>query len=57
MVLGMGVWLFALYLDTEINPLLYGLAGSIAGILPGFVGKPFISAEAPALPPSRRGKE
>ncbi|CAN5760418.1 sodium:solute symporter family protein [soil metagenome] len=57
MVLGMGVWLFALYLDTEINPLLYGLAGSIAGILPGFVGKPFISAEAPASPPSRRGKE
>jgi solute:Na+ symporter, SSS family len=37
MVLGMGVWLLALYLDTTVNPLLYGLGGSLLGILPGFI--------------------
>ncbi|PRY07372.1 SSS family transporter [Pontibacter ummariensis] len=37
MLLGMGVWLLALYQETEINPMLYGLAGSIAGL---FLGQP-----------------
>ncbi|MBC5994320.1 sodium:solute symporter family protein [Pontibacter cellulosilyticus] len=37
MLMGMGVWLFALYLQTEINPMLYGLAGSIVGLLAGYV--------------------
>jgi solute:Na+ symporter, SSS family len=39
MLLGMGTWLLALYLDTTINPLIYGFAGSIAGILPGLFVK------------------
>lgn len=40
MLLGMGGWLLALYLHTEINPLIYGLAGSLAGILPGLMSEP-----------------
>ncbi|WP_242920072.1 sodium:solute symporter family protein [Pontibacter liquoris] len=35
MLAGMGVWLVALHLDTEVNPMLYGLAGSIGGLLIG----------------------
>lgn len=35
MLLGMAVWLAALAIGTEINPMLYGLAGSIAGLLLG----------------------
>ncbi|MCC9134998.1 sodium:solute symporter family protein [Pontibacter silvestris] len=35
MLAGMGGWLIALNLSTEINPLLYGLAGSVAGLLTG----------------------
>ncbi|WP_276497308.1 sodium:solute symporter family protein [Pontibacter litorisediminis] len=35
MLAGMGVWLLALYLETAVNPMLYGLAGSIAGLLAG----------------------
>jgi SSS family transporter len=35
MLAGMGIWLLALYLKTEVNPMLYGLAGSIAGLLLG----------------------
>ena len=35
MLAGMGIWLLALYLETEINPMLYGLAGSVAGLLIG----------------------
>jgi SSS family transporter len=37
MLAGMGIWLLALYLDTEVNPMLYGLAGSVAGLLSGVV--------------------
>lgn len=32
MVAGMGVWLLAIWFKTAINPMLYGLAGSIAGL-------------------------
>ncbi|PKV76209.1 sodium:solute symporter family protein [Pontibacter ramchanderi] len=32
---GMGGWLLCLYLQTEVNPILYGLAASIAGLLVG----------------------
>lgn len=35
MLAGMGIWLLALYLDTEVNPMLYGLAGSFAGLFLG----------------------
>ncbi|GAB3532259.1 sodium:solute symporter family protein [Pontibacter brevis] len=35
MLAGMGVWLLALYLSTEVNPMLYGLAGSTAGLFLG----------------------
>lgn len=35
MLAGMGVWLLALYLDTAVNPMLYGLAGSIGGLFLG----------------------
>lgn len=35
MLFGMGVWLLALNLNTEINPMLYGLAGSVAGLILG----------------------
>jgi Na+/proline symporter len=37
MVAGMGVWLVALALDTTINPLLYGLAASIFGLITGIL--------------------
>ncbi|RDV16226.1 sodium:solute symporter [Pontibacter diazotrophicus] len=37
MLAGMGVWLLALYFEPEVNPMLYGLAGSIAGLLLGQV--------------------
>lgn len=40
MLAGMGIWLLALYIDTEINPMLYGLAASVAGLLLGqFIAK------------------
>jgi len=35
MLAGMGVWLLALYLDTAVNPMLYGLVGSIGGLFLG----------------------
>ena len=35
MLAGMGTWLLALYLGTEINPMLYGLAASVAGLFLG----------------------
>jgi Na+/proline symporter len=35
LVLGMGTWLIALKLNTEINPLLYGLGASIIGMIAG----------------------
>lgn len=35
MLAGMGIWLFAMYIGTEVNPMLYGLAGSIAGLFAG----------------------
>ena len=34
---GMGGWLLCLYLETEVNPMLYGLGASIAGLLAGQV--------------------
>ncbi|MEJ8800649.1 sodium:solute symporter family protein [Pontibacter sp. H249] len=37
MLTGMGVWLIALYLKTEISPMLYGLAGSMAGLTLGYI--------------------
>jgi solute:Na+ symporter, SSS family len=37
MLLGIGAWLLALFLETTINPLVYGLAGSIAGMLTCFL--------------------
>lgn len=37
MVLGMGVWLLTLMLDTQINPLLYGLLASTIGLALGFI--------------------
>ncbi|AKQ44667.1 sodium:solute symporter [Rufibacter radiotolerans] len=37
MVLGMGTWLFCLTLETTVNPMLYGLAGSMAGYLLGML--------------------
>ncbi|MDX5480735.1 MAG: sodium:solute symporter family protein [Hymenobacteraceae bacterium] len=40
MLAGMGVWLFALYLETAVNPMLYGLAGSTAGLLLGQFASP-----------------
>ncbi|WP_347158917.1 sodium:solute symporter family protein [Pontibacter chitinilyticus] len=33
MLAGMGAWLWALHLDTLVNPMLYGLAASILGLL------------------------
>ncbi|MFT2011038.1 sodium:solute symporter family protein [Pontibacter sp. 13R65] len=35
MLLGMSIWLLCLYLNTSINPMLFGLAGSVAGMLLG----------------------
>ncbi|GAA4438228.1 sodium:solute symporter family protein [Pontibacter saemangeumensis] len=35
MLAGMGIWLLALSLDPEINPMLYGLAASVAGLFLG----------------------
>ncbi|CAM3449284.1 sodium:solute symporter family protein [Pontibacter korlensis] len=35
MLAGMGVWLLALFLETSVNPMLYGLAASIAGLFLG----------------------
>jgi solute:Na+ symporter, SSS family len=37
MVGGMGTWLLCLWLDTTVNPMLFGLAGSIAGYLLGML--------------------
>ena len=36
MLAGMGIWLIAIFIGTEINPMLYGLAGSIVGLLIGY---------------------
>lgn len=36
MLAGIASWLLALYLVTEINPMLYGLAGSILGLILGY---------------------
>ena len=54
---GMGTWLAALYLDTSINPMLYGLAGSIAGLFIGFViGRKYGSKENSITPSNTDGK-
>ncbi len=37
MISGMCYWLLTLYLETEIEPIMYGLAGSILGLLAGFL--------------------
>ena len=37
MLSGMFCWLLTLYLETEIEPIIYGLAGSILGLLIGLV--------------------
>ncbi|QCR22966.1 sodium:solute symporter family protein [Pontibacter sp. SGAir0037] len=48
---GMGAWLLALYLDTAINPMLYGLAGSMAGLLLGML---FPSSSVALQQPTRK---
>lgn len=40
MLAGMGVWLLALYTDTAVNPMLYGLGASVAGLLLGQLSGP-----------------
>jgi hypothetical protein len=35
MVAGMAMWLGCLYLETGVNPMLYGLGASVAGLLLG----------------------
>jgi Na+/proline symporter len=37
MIAGMGVWLLCLYIGTSVNPMLYGLAASTAGLLTGLL--------------------
>lgn len=53
MLAGMGVWLLALNLGTAVNPMLYGLAGSIAGFFVGqLLGKATETAGVKATPES-----
>lgn len=47
MVAGMVVWLGALWLDTTINPLLYGLLASVLGWLVGLLWPNYILTKAP----------
>ncbi|KAA9339961.1 sodium:solute symporter family protein [Adhaeribacter soli] len=51
MLSGMAVWILALYLETEINPLIYGLGGSILGLLVGLLLK---KSETISLPISKK---
>jgi SSS family solute:Na+ symporter len=37
MLSGMAAWLLPLYLETEIEPILYGLAGSVLGLFAGLL--------------------
>ncbi|TXK52419.1 sodium:solute symporter [Pontibacter qinzhouensis] len=46
MLLGMGIWLICIAYGTTINPMLYGLAGSVAGMLAGILIK---TKDAPQL--------
>ncbi len=46
MLAGMGTWLLALYFRTEVNPMLYGLAGSMAGLVAGVFWQPQLKTKS-----------